>query len=102
MRIEAEQKIAGISAIDARQLMRRVGDGHLTPEWAAEILKVPSADKIIRDLAAADFITEKGDHWELTMKGKALARATSAKTAATIHIGEAHCRSGHARSTDQH
>jgi DNA-binding MarR family transcriptional regulator len=86
MRIEPNEIIAGMPATQTRALLRRIDEGRITPEVVAELLTCRKirASRIIRQLEAEGYVTAKrdrhlGDHWESTVKGKALAAATAAR-----------------------
>jgi predicted nucleotidyltransferase len=80
MRITGNQVIAGLPAITARHLMRRLGD-YITPNRIRQIVgcRAYRANMIVARLQAAGFITASGSYWEPTVNGCALAGAKASQ-----------------------
>jgi predicted nucleotidyltransferase len=80
MRITNDQVIAGLPAIKARQLMRRLGE-YITPHRVREIVgcRDDRANMIVARLQAAGFIKAVGSYWEPTVKGCALCGAKASQ-----------------------
>jgi predicted nucleotidyltransferase len=80
MRIADNQVIAGLPAIDARQLMRRLGE-YITPSRVRQIVGCPShrANVIVAKLQAEGYIIAVGSYWEPTVKGCALCGAKASQ-----------------------
>jgi hypothetical protein len=80
MRISADEKIAGYSALKIRGLMREALGRSITPRYVREILSCSDsrAARILRQLERGGFVESVRGYWEATTKGSALAMATAA------------------------
>jgi len=80
MRIQVDQKIIGYAAIQIRQLMRETLGRSITLRYVQEILKCSdsSARQVMKSLEAEGLIAPVHDHFEPSMKGRALAMAKAA------------------------
>jgi hypothetical protein len=70
--------------------MRRIGGFQVTPAYVKELLgcTAPQARRLLTDLDRLGYIiTSEGEHWEATVKGKALASATAAKPLRRATVG---------------
>jgi len=80
MRIEKEQKIGGVSALDVRRLLRRYAHVAFSPGNAAEFLEISprAASRLLTKLRSDGYLesSASGDY-ERTLKGSALAGASS-------------------------
>ena len=80
MRISANEKIAGYSALKIRELMRETVGRSITSRYVREILSCSDsrAARILRQLEGGGFVESVRGYWEATTKGSALAMATAA------------------------
>ena len=80
MRISDNQVIAGLPAITARRLMRRLGE-YITPSLVQQIIgcRLHRAQAIVAQLESDGYIAAVGSYWEPTVKGGALCCAKASK-----------------------
>lgn len=80
MRISADEKIAGYSALKIRKLMRETVGRSITSRYVREMLSCSDsrAARILSQLEKGGFVESVRDYWAATTKGSALAMATAA------------------------
>lgn len=80
MRIADNQVIAGLPAITARQMMRRLGE-YITPSLVQQIIgcRLHRAAAIVAQLESEGYIAAVGSYWEPTVKGCALCGAKASQ-----------------------
>ena len=91
MRIADNQVIAGLPAITARQMMRRLGE-YITPSLVQQIIgcRLHRAAAIVAQLESEGYIAAVGSYWEPTVKGCALCGAKASGRASNTIV----CPSG--------
>ena len=83
MRINPEDKYAGYPMLDIRKLLRG-GEPGLNPAFAGHVLGIGKdrASRLLKRLETDGYLTRKdiadNPHWEKTVRGNALAGATTA------------------------
>ncbi|HEX9428787.1 MAG TPA: hypothetical protein VF944_00250 [Candidatus Bathyarchaeia archaeon] len=90
MRIEPDEHIAGLPALEIRRFMKRTGD--LT--WDLDLMRaelgvsLKDSKKVAKRLEALGLIERVGTSWRKTVKGNALANASAARplTRATADV----------------
>jgi len=80
MRIEKDQLIGGLLARDVRRFMRQAACFIIGPRTVTNVFGFSEGDacQLLRKFQKEGLVTVKGDHWEATAKGHALAIATAA------------------------
>jgi len=80
MRIEKDQLIAGLPAMDVRRFMRRAAGYIIRPRTVTHVLGFCEDDarQLLRRFQKEGLVTANSDYWEATAKGHALAMATAA------------------------
>ena len=80
MRIEKDQLIAGLPAIDVRRFMRRAAGYIIRPRTVTHVLGFCEDDarQLLRRFQKEGLVTANSDYWEATAKGHAHAMATAA------------------------
>jgi hypothetical protein len=81
MRIDKRQRIAGLQALDARRLIRKIGESCIDLDATAHILRQSrvSAKRALDGLARSGLLVESTGKYKLTSSGRSLAAATAAR-----------------------
>jgi hypothetical protein len=81
MRIDKNERIAGLPALQVRRLLREIGESHIDIDATAKILATSKAkaSKVLAILLRSGLLVEDNDECALTITGRALAAATAAK-----------------------
>ncbi len=81
MRIEKNERIAGLPALQVRRLLREIGESHIDGDAIAKILVQSKgvANKALAILLRSGLLVEDNGKYTLTLTGRALAAATAAK-----------------------
>jgi predicted nucleotidyltransferase len=81
MRIDKNERIAGLPALQVRRLLREIGESHIDVDATAKILATSKAkaSKALAILLRRGLLVEDNDKCTLTIAGRALAAATAAK-----------------------
>ena len=81
MRIDKNERIAGLPALHVRRLLREIGESHIDVDVTAKILakSKSKACKALAILLRSGLLVEENGKYTLTLSGRALAAATAAK-----------------------
>jgi hypothetical protein len=81
MRIDNNEQIAGLHALEVRRLLREIGESHIDVGATAKVLgkSKGNASKALAALIGSGLLVENNGKYTPTMSGRALAAATAAK-----------------------
>jgi predicted nucleotidyltransferase len=81
MRIDKNERISGLSALDVRCLLREIAESHIDVGAAAKVLGMSKrkATKALAGLLGSGLLVEDKGKYTPTLTGRALAAATAAK-----------------------
>jgi hypothetical protein len=81
MRIDNNEQIAGLPALEVRRLLREIGESHIDVGATAKVLgkSKGNASKALAALIGSGLLVENNGKYTPTMSGRALAAATAAK-----------------------
>ncbi len=81
MRIDNNERIAGLPALEVRRLLREIGESHIDVTATAKVLSQSKskANKVLASLLGGGLLVEDNGRYTLTVSGRALAAATAAK-----------------------
>jgi len=81
MRIDRNERIAGLPALEVRRHMREIGENHIDVETTARVLgkSKSKASKALAGLLGSGLLIEDNGRFTRTVTGRALAAATAAK-----------------------
>ena len=81
MRIDKNERIAGLPALEVRRLMREIGESHIDVETTAMVLgkSKGKASRALARLLGSGLLVEDNGKYTPTVAGRALAAATAAK-----------------------
>jgi hypothetical protein len=81
MRIDKNERIAGLSALSVRRLHREIGESHIDVEATAKVLGESKckASKALAGLLGSGLLVEDNGKYTPTVTGRSLSAATAAK-----------------------
>jgi predicted nucleotidyltransferase len=81
LRIDKNERIAGLPALEVRRLMREIGESHIDVETTAMVLgkSKGKASRALARLLGSGLLVEDNGKYTPTVAGRALAAATAAK-----------------------
>ena len=81
MRIDKNERIAGLPALAVRRLLREIGESHIDVDGTAKVLGKSKckASKALAGLLGGGLLVEDNGKYTPTVTGRALAAATAAR-----------------------
>jgi predicted transcriptional regulator len=78
MRIDKNERIGGLAALEVRRLLREIGESHIDVDAAAKVLarSKGKATKALASLLSSGLLVEDNGKYTPTVTGRALAAAT--------------------------